>query len=299
MLPWLRLMRLPTVFTALSNVLCGYLITRTAMSGSPFTETNLWALLAATAGLYLGGMVLNDVFDSELDSRERPERPIPSGAISRRAAAAFGGGLMCTGLLAAASVSWSALVTAVAITVCVLLYDAVLKSTVAGPLGMAACRFLNLLLGTTAVADISELLRQPATGIAAALALYIVGVTIFARNEADNPRRSLLIAGLVVVLAALGFDAWLISGNGAALASISGGSLGLLVLALNLTLRASAAVIQLSPQLIQRTVGLMLLSLIFLDAILTFAMTGDAALALIIMALILPASLLRRVVPMS
>lgn len=299
MLPWLRLMRLPTVFTALSNVLCGYLITRTAMSESPFTETNLWALLAATAGLYLGGMVLNDVFDSELDSRERPERPIPSGAISRRAAAAFGGGLMCAGLLAAASVSWSALVTAVAITVCVLLYDAVLKSTVAGPLGMAACRFLNLLLGTTAVADISELLRQPATGIAAALALYIVGVTIFARNEADNPRRSLLIAGLVVVLAALGIDAWLISGSGAAPASISGGSLGLLVLALNLTMRASAAVSQLSPRLIQRTVGLMLLSLIFLDAILTFAMTGDAALALIIMALILPASLLRRVVPMS
>ncbi|MGB0741607.1 MAG: hypothetical protein ACPGXX_16175, partial [Planctomycetaceae bacterium] len=74
---------------------------------------------------------------------------------------------------------------------------------------------------------------------------------------------------LVVVLAALGFDAWLISGNGAALASISGGSLGLLVLALNLTLRASAAVIQLSPRLIQRTVGLMLLSMIFLDAILT------------------------------
>ena len=27
-------------------------------------------------------MVLNDVFDAEVDARERPERPIPSGRVS-------------------------------------------------------------------------------------------------------------------------------------------------------------------------------------------------------------------------
>ncbi len=299
MLPWLRLMRLPTVFTALSNVLCGFLITRTADTATLLTDQALWLLLLSTSGLYLGGMVLNDVFDAELDGRERPERPIPSGAISRRAAAIFGGLLMATGILAAAAVSRSALVLAVAITICVVLYDAVLKATAAGPVAMAGCRFLNLLLGTSAAIPLSQLLQPPAAGIALALAIYILGVTLFARNEADNPKRSLLIAGLLVVLGALGLNLWLVDRFGADDAAIRGGSLGLLLLALNLCMRAAAAITQLQPRLIQRTVGLMLLSLIFQDAILTFALTGNAGLALIVMGLMLPASLLRQFVPMS
>jgi hypothetical protein len=299
MLPWLRLMRLPTVFTALSNVLCGFLITRTAAPATLLTDRALWSLLLSTTGLYLGGMVLNDVFDAELDGRERPERPIPSGAISRRAAAILGGLLMTTGVLAAATVSTSALVLAVAITICVILYDAVLKATPAGPVAMASCRFLNLLLGTSAAVELSQLLQPPAAGIALGLAIYILGVTLFARNEADNPGRSLLLAGLLVVLTALGLNIWLVGRYGADSASIRGGSLGLILLGLNLCMRAAAAITQLQPRLIQRTVGLMLLSLIFLDAILTFALTGNAGLALIVMGLMLPASLLKQVVPMS
>ena len=36
-------------------------------------------------------MVLNDVFDAEVDAREQPDRPIPSGRVSRRAAALLAG----------------------------------------------------------------------------------------------------------------------------------------------------------------------------------------------------------------
>ena len=39
---------------------------------------------------YTAGMILNDVADLEVDRRERPERPLPSGAVSRTALAAFG-----------------------------------------------------------------------------------------------------------------------------------------------------------------------------------------------------------------
>ena len=82
MLTWLQLMRFPTVFTALSNILCGYLITHKFRAVDLFQHGNLGLLLLASAGLYLGGMVLNDVFDAQLDAVERPERPIPSGDIS-------------------------------------------------------------------------------------------------------------------------------------------------------------------------------------------------------------------------
>ena len=32
---------------------------------------------------YTAGMILNDVLDDDVDRRERPERPLPSGAVSR------------------------------------------------------------------------------------------------------------------------------------------------------------------------------------------------------------------------
>ena len=38
-------------------------------------------LVAASVFLYLAGMVLNDVYDVEIDRRERPDRPLPSGRI--------------------------------------------------------------------------------------------------------------------------------------------------------------------------------------------------------------------------
>ena len=79
LLTWLQLMRLPTVFTALSNILCGFLITHPLKVDELPLQKELWLLLGSTIGLYLGGMVLNDVFDAKLDAVERPERPIPSG----------------------------------------------------------------------------------------------------------------------------------------------------------------------------------------------------------------------------
>ena len=42
----------------------------------------------AMALFYTAGMILNDVADLEVDRRERPERPLPSGAVSRTAALA-------------------------------------------------------------------------------------------------------------------------------------------------------------------------------------------------------------------
>ena len=139
LMPWLKLMRLPTVFTALSNVLCGYLITSPVeLRRLPFDRT-LWMLLACSAGLYLSGMVLNDVFDAQLDSEERPERPIPSGQISRRAAAIFGSLLMGLGILAGGTVGTATLITALGLAACVIAYDRFLKATIAGPLAMGSC----------------------------------------------------------------------------------------------------------------------------------------------------------------
>ena len=296
-LTWLQLMRLPTVFTALSNILCGYLITHSFRVGDLPQQTDLWLLLATSIGLYLGGMVLNDVFDAKLDAVERPERPIPSGRISRNAAALFGGLLMTAGVVAASRVGLNSLLVAAMIVPCVLAYNGYLKSTVAAPLGMSACRFLNLMLGASAV-DGSLWHSKPLT-VAAGLGIYIVGVTLFARNEAGRSSRFGLLSGVVIVLCGLGLDAWLISQDGFSEPAISGSRMVLLLLGLNLVLRASLAIHDPKPHRVQRTVGLMLLYIILIDAIVVFGLTSDAKLAALVVILVVPAMLLRRVVPMS
>ena len=302
LLTWLQLMRLPTVFTALSNILCGFLLThlQPRLKVADLTgHSDLWLLLASTIGLYLGGMVLNDVFDAKLDAIERPERPIPSGQISRRAAAIFGALLMLGGVVAAAVVGTPSLLVATLIVPCVLAYNGFLKTTIAAPLGMATCRFLNLMLGASAVPDLPSLLQSTPLTVAAGLAIYIVGVTVFARNEAGKSNMGLLILGIVLVLSGIGLDAWLIGNAGATLGSINGSRMALLILSLNLLMRAAAVVPSPQPRRIQQTVGLMLLSIIFLDAIMVFAITSDAKLAALVIMLVAPASLLRRVIPMS
>src|SRR5207253_3833784 len=76
-LPWLRLMRLPNVFTAIADVAMGYLFVQREVTDGLV----LGCLIAASAALYTAGIVFNDVFDREIDAQERPFRPIPSGQI--------------------------------------------------------------------------------------------------------------------------------------------------------------------------------------------------------------------------
>src|SRR5262249_19642124 len=98
-----QLVRLPNLPTALADICLGALATQ-ALPGH-------WAafglLLAASACLYSGGMVWNDFFDLEQDRRERPFRPLPSGRVSRRAAALFGALLLAGGGLFALCAGWS------------------------------------------------------------------------------------------------------------------------------------------------------------------------------------------------
>jgi 4-hydroxybenzoate polyprenyltransferase len=297
LLTWLQLLRLPTVFTALSNILCGYLITHRLRVGDLPGEKNLWLLLGASAGLYLGGMVLNDVFDAARDAVERPERPIPSGRISRRAASLLGGALLLCGLVCAGLVGRPSLGLAIAIVIAVLLYDAGLKSTMLAPAGMAVCRFLNLLLGGSAAAGgvLAAIPLQPA----AALGVYIAGVTTFARDEAGTSRRERLLTGAALIGAGLGITAFTIWRHGNSPSVIQGGLMAMLLLALNLTMRLSAAITNPVPARIQPTIGLLLLAIILIDALTVFALTGDSRLAAAVVALLVPASLLKRLIPMT
>ncbi len=58
---------------------------------------NLPWLFFGVSALYLGGMFLNDAFDVDYDRQQRPERPIPSGAMTVPVVWAWGMALLVLG----------------------------------------------------------------------------------------------------------------------------------------------------------------------------------------------------------
>jgi 4-hydroxybenzoate polyprenyltransferase len=251
-----------------------------AIAGLRHPERLPWLLLGSCC-LYAGGVVLNDVFDREIDRLERPERPIPSGRIRAAQAAALGAGLLVLGVGAASAANTTALFVALAIAACVLLYDAWGKRHGAiGPLNMATCRALNLLLGVAAV----PAALGGAWPIAAVPLLYIYAVTAISRGEVHGGSRRAAGSALMVMLAALaGLTLVIIraetnaagrpaqEGNDAVPALILVAALAWRVVPLFV-----AALRQPQPATIRAAVKRGVLSLVLLDAALAAAFAGPA-----------------------
>ena len=66
-------------------------------TGTVIPETLL--LFFVVALITAAGNVINDFFDAEIDAINRPDRPIPSGAVSRSAARGFAVTLFLAGIL--------------------------------------------------------------------------------------------------------------------------------------------------------------------------------------------------------
>jgi 4-hydroxybenzoate polyprenyltransferase len=142
---YLKLFRLPFVFTAIADSAAGYLI---ASKTAP--QPRVLGLLAlASAGLYAFGMAMNDVADRSRDKTLAPGRPLPSGRITLRGAvtASFlvvAAGGVAIKLLEPKPGPTQALFAAA--FVAIMIYDFAIKI----PPVMGAIRFFNLLMGVAA-----------------------------------------------------------------------------------------------------------------------------------------------------
>jgi 4-hydroxybenzoate polyprenyltransferase len=306
----LQLLRLPNVFTALADVAMGFLVTQGSLQPG-----HLFALVAAgSCSLYLAGMVLNDVFDAEVDARERPDRPIPSGRVSLLAANILGWGLLLGGVAVGwgaslAAADWRPGVVATLLGASVVLYDGVLKRTPLAPLLMGACRTLNVLLGMslavegkpfglaaeTAVAT-PRMLSMAEWMVAAGIGVYIVGVTIFARTEARATSRARLAAGTLVMLAGMGVVAsvprWIDATTPLDMHVVTRGwYLFWAVLAAMIAWRCVVAIAHPVPSRVQEAVRNAVQSIIVLDAAVCVGLVGPIW-GLAILALLAPTYLL-------
>ncbi|MFB9450208.1 SCO3242 family prenyltransferase [Dactylosporangium vinaceum] len=155
-------------------------------------------LAGASVLLYWAGMAANDWADRDIDVKERPERPIPSGRISARAALALAAGLTGAAVVGAGLAGGrKALNIAVPLAATVWAYDLGARH----PGVMAACRALNVLLGASG-GDLKRAVWPAATVFA-----HTYTVTLLSGSEVDGatarlPKRTL--AGTAAVAAAAG-----------------------------------------------------------------------------------------------
>jgi 4-hydroxybenzoate polyprenyltransferase len=196
---YLQLTRPANVVTAVADIWAGFAIagawdamaTNWIYGDQDFWWNLLWLSLS-TIGLYGGGVAFNDIADAELDAVERPERPIPSGRVSKKGAIGMASLLLLGGIACAFQVNLWAGGLAVAVACCALLYDYWGKhQQVFGPINMGLCRSGNLLLGISVV----PMLLERNWFLAFLPLVYVAAITIISRGEVHGKNRNALFLG--------------------------------------------------------------------------------------------------------
>jgi 4-hydroxybenzoate polyprenyltransferase len=201
---FLALVRIPTVFSSMSNAYAGYFIGGGRGVSPPLIEGILAAAL-----FIMAGMALNDVADKDVDARERPDRPIPSGAVPLGLAWGLSLAMMAAGLVLLWLANPVSVFAGAALCLCILAYNFALKGTALGPAAMGLCRALNLLTGMSlswSAIPHPASLPKPVWIALISLWGYIALVTFLARDEVggnSRKRSRLFLAGL-----ALWFIGW-------------------------------------------------------------------------------------------
>ncbi len=185
----LRLVRWPGVLTAAAD--------SAAVSVLFFcTPAKTTAVTAAAALLYAGGVVLNDAADAARDRTLHPDRPVPSGAVGRGAACAFGLFLLASGIGAALFAGTASFLAYAGVAAAVLAYDLLLKRWgPAGVLGMGLCRGGSVLAAALSSPAYEETLRAvPSRALLIPLPWLLMGAAVTAASlMEDSPRRRALL----------------------------------------------------------------------------------------------------------
>jgi geranylgeranylglycerol-phosphate geranylgeranyltransferase len=119
----------------------------------------IFMVFASLGGALIGsgGMVINDIFDVEIDRINKPERPIPSGAVDRYDAMMFYGGLTGAGMIMAAYTTRPAFIIAFIAVPMIVMYSKVFKGTpLLGNMLVGALTGLAFIFGGAAVGNVRQ-----------------------------------------------------------------------------------------------------------------------------------------------
>ena len=175
-----RVSNLPTVWTNMMAAI--------SLVGASITDSRTLPILAALTLFYIGGMFLNDAFDAEIDAKERPERPIPSGQVSKDTVFAWGFGLLATGLMLLIWIGrsfpdstgmWPA-IGGLGLAATIVTYNRNHKGNPISPVIMGLCRvFVYITTGLC----FTLMLGQPVLVGCLLILAYLIGLTYTAKQE--------------------------------------------------------------------------------------------------------------------
>lgn len=210
---WLQLLRAPNLFTVPGDPLAGFLL---ATAGH--LDLRLLFVIGASLCFYSHGLLLNDLADLEEDRRDRPNRPLPSGAANASTVLLVTIILAGVALVLCALISLHTLIAGAGLLTAIVVYNVWAKKIpVLGPVMMGLCRGLSVLLGAAAgiweyvlptghLIGVWSVLLPLAVMGAIGEALYIAAVTHLARIEtlANPPKlpRALPVITLAIILVA-------------------------------------------------------------------------------------------------
>lgn len=201
---WAQLVRLPTVFTVIAQILAAFMIAAGSADAATDAMPRLLLVLLAGISVYWTGMILNDVWDLEEDIRDRPTRPLPSGQIAIATARNVAWVLAALSIVFAGlsgvvdagdiATTLAPVIIASLLVIAVVFYNGPLKSTPFAPIMMGICRMLCFLLGASPLAIVGGAqFMQPQTWfadhivtISVAFGIYIAGITTVSRMETGD-----------------------------------------------------------------------------------------------------------------
>lgn len=183
-----ELVRFPAALTVPGDTLAGAAAAGTLSGWRPVV------LATSSMCLYWAGMALNDFADRELDGKERPERPIPSGRVTPSTALGVASGLTLLGVGLAGACGREALAFALPLAGAVWTYDLLAKPTLAGPVVMGSARALDVMLGGAAA---------PRRALPAALLMgvHTTAVTGLSRGEVHGSSKRVATTALATTAA--------------------------------------------------------------------------------------------------
>jgi len=213
---WFEITRASNLPTALSGVVVmvsfGYgRLWQITNQTAPDWNWPLIALLVAVSCFYLAGFILNDVLDHEVDLRERPGRPIPSGRVDRRVATQVAIAMIVVGLLLVARVDGylvqpdgprapTGIIAAACLVLFIVMYDGLHLASSWTVFLMGACRsmvyVMCLLAGMRSLDSISGgwwygsiygVVQGPVIPFVVLIGLYVAGFSRIARGEVASP----------------------------------------------------------------------------------------------------------------
>jgi 4-hydroxybenzoate polyprenyltransferase len=301
---YLQLVRLPNVFTAPSNILTGYFAAVVPVAS--IDTLQLLLLMSSSALLYVAGIVFNDYFDIEIDLRERPYRPIPSGSIAIKKALLIGIISLISANLLAFVVGMSSLVACIILSVMIIGYDYGLKNTFVGPIAMGVTRSLNIILGASPTLFVVILAYNHTNAnyllariifVSISLFVYTLAISLLSRKEVVASRtrehdgaqtRRIIVISFLLVFAFIASIAFAVV-------------LGILKMELIISLVLFSAILFVTFKqtiyhdslTIQNAIKRMVISIIILDSIFITGLTGSYY-GLLTLIFVLPSMFLAR-----